>query len=79
MPAAFPRPAAPAAPPIPSPLLTRAEAEAYLRISERKLRNITAPHGPLPRVKDGARVFYRRDSLDRYIADLESAPANRAR
>lgn len=51
-------------PTLESPLLTRKEAMAYLRICSVTLRNMTAA-GQIKRVTIGRSVYYHRDELER--------------
>jgi excisionase family DNA binding protein len=65
-------------------VLTVKEARAYLRISARLLWQLIAPRGPIPVVKAGKRVLYRRADLDRFLADsaarsLEAATATKGK
>ena len=52
-------------------LLTPRAAAARLGISERKLRDITVPHGDLPRVPIGRAVRYRTASLEAWAVSHE--------
>ncbi|MEM9702620.1 MAG: helix-turn-helix domain-containing protein [Planctomycetota bacterium] len=62
----------------PSPLLTREEAWQYLKVSERTLRALSHPHGPLVKVKPTpGRVCYRRADLDAFLAERVAAEADR--
>ncbi|MBI1355791.1 MAG: helix-turn-helix domain-containing protein [Acidobacteria bacterium] len=58
------------------PLLTLAEASAYLRCSKAHVSNLIrglVPNSqPLPAVRLGRRVYVRRDSLARYLRVVES-------
>ena len=72
------RPTAPANPPDAAPprvLLTFAEALDALRLSERTLRDLTAPRGPIPVVKVGRLVRYRPAALEAWAAGLEQSAA----
>lgn len=53
---------------IESPLLTRKEACAYLRLSVPTLRRLTNA-GHIARVKIGHNVFYTREELDRVVRE----------
>lgn len=59
-----------------APLLTLAEASAYLRCSRAHVSNLIrglVPNShPLPAVRLGRRVYIRRDSLARYLRFAES-------
>ena len=52
-------------------LLSALEAADALGVSERLLRDLTAPRGDLPAVRLGRRVMYRRETLERWAADRE--------
>jgi len=52
---------------LPAALLSAKAAAKYLGISQRTLWAITAPRGPLPVVKIGARCLYDPADLKRYI------------
>ncbi|QDT15086.1 helix-turn-helix domain-containing protein [Alienimonas californiensis] len=56
-------------------LLTPREAADVLGISERKLRDVTVPHGNLPRVMVGRCVRYRPAALEAWAAGREEAAA----
>lgn len=62
--------------PVHGPLLTLAEASAYLRCSKAHVSNLIrglVPNSqPLPAVRLGRRVYIRRDSLTRYLRSAES-------
>ena len=62
--------------PIQGPLLTLAEASAYLRCSKAHVSNLIrglVPNSqPLPVVRLGRRVYIRRDSLTQYLRSAES-------
>lgn len=51
-----------------SPLLTRREAAAYLRLSEPTIHRL-ATSKAIDRVKIGRRALYRREDLDRLITE----------
>jgi excisionase family DNA binding protein len=51
-----------------SPWLDAAEAAVYLRCPISRVRRLTST-GDLPVHHDGRRTLYRRDELDRFIAD----------
>lgn len=55
------------APSVPSELLTRAEAMDYLRVSDDKLFELTAPVGPIPCLREGKRLYYRLADLRSYV------------
>lgn len=55
----------------PKTLLTPQEAADALGISERTLRDLTVPHGELPRVRIGRCVRYRPAALEAWSADRE--------
>ncbi len=50
-----------------SPLLTGREAAAIARVSEVFLRRHYAPAGDIEIIRQGRRVFVRRDSLDAWF------------
>jgi excisionase family DNA binding protein len=54
-----------------APLLTRPEAAAYLRLSQRKLDQLAA-NGRLPRVVIDRAVRFDRNDLDRFIQASKS-------
>ena len=62
--------------PVQGPLLTLAEASAYLRCSKAHVSNLIrglVPNShPLPAVRLGRRVYIRRDSLTHYLRSAES-------
>lgn len=60
---------------IESPLLTRKEAMAFLRLSSVTLRNMTAK-GFIKRVTIGKSVYYHKDELERVTRE-GVAPAGR--
>ena len=53
-------------------LLTRLEAAEFLRLSPRKLDQLTAS-GELPRVKIGTAVRFCRDDLEKFVAECRNA------
>jgi excisionase family DNA binding protein len=53
-------------------LLTKREAAAVLRISERTLDRLTAPRGPIPPVRLGKLVRYRREALEQIATEREA-------
>ena len=65
------RPAAPTA--APSPLLDRRAACDYLGVSDRTIRRVTAPHGPLVPTRIGRRILYSPAALERFVAGAEAA------
>lgn len=58
-----------------SPLLSPADAAAYLRTSEYRVRRL-AQKGLLEKVKDGRAVWFTTDQLDRYIERQKVKAAN---
>jgi excisionase family DNA binding protein len=48
--------------------ITAAEAADYLRCSMARVRRLTG-YGGLPSHRDGARVLYRQDELDRFVVN----------
>lgn len=61
----------PAAPPAPTPLLTRREAAAYLSISQRKLDALAASR-EIKRVKIDSCVRFDRGDLDAFVESRKS-------
>ena len=59
----------------PAVLLTIPQAARALNLSERKLRELTAPRGPVPAVRLGRMIRYRVETLRAFAADLEVQPA----
>ena len=53
-------------------LLNPREAAEVLDVSERKLRDLTTPHGPIPRVKVGRLVKYRPAALEAFALAAET-------
>ena len=66
----------PAAPPV---LLTAPAAARALGVSERKLRYLTVPNGPLPVVRIGRMVRYRVATLREFAARQETGPGQAPR
>jgi excisionase family DNA binding protein len=48
--------------------MTAAEAADYLRCSTARVRRLTG-YGELPSHRDGVRVLYRQDELDRFVVN----------
>ena len=59
----------------PSPLLDRRAACEFLGVSDRTIRRVTAPHGPLVPTRIRNRVMYTRRNLERFVAGAEAAAA----
>ena len=51
------------------PVLSRDETEAYMGVST----NFIDKHTEIPRLKIGGKTLFRRESLDRYLAEIEEA------
>ena len=57
-------------------LLKPLEAADALGISERKLRDLTEPHGPIPVVRVGRLVRYRVSALESWARSVETGGAS---
>ena len=55
-------------------LLTPRQVARSLGISERKLRDLTVPHGSLPAVRLGRLLRYRPDSVEMWADSQEQFP-----
>ncbi|NNJ26411.1 helix-turn-helix domain-containing protein [Alienimonas chondri] len=58
----------------PRMLLSAADARKALGLSERTLRNLTVPHGPIPAVRVGRLVKYRPEALAAWADSAEQQP-----
>ncbi|GIG27141.1 helix-turn-helix domain-containing protein [Cellulomonas denverensis] len=58
-----------------SPLLSPADAAAYLRTSEYRVRRL-AQHGEISKIKDGRSVWFTTADLDQYIERQRVKAAN---
>ena len=68
-------PADPATGAVPAVLLTPPQAARALNVSERKLRDLTAPRGPIPAGRGGRMIRFRVETLRDWAAALETQPA----
>ena len=72
--------ASPLARPAPDPpdVMTERETAAYMRISARTVFSL-AKEGRLPCIRIGQRKLFRRSTVEKFLAGLESAGASAAR